>query len=142
MKKSFDTSKYKNKQNNIRSLKISPPLRSIANIYPEADYKIKLETDELSTICPKTGLPDFAHISIQYIPNQYLVEEKSLKLYLTAYRNIGIFQENATNKIFEDFLKKIKPRWLFIQATWKKRGGIAVIVEREYSHKQKNIPLL
>jgi 7-cyano-7-deazaguanine reductase len=129
--KSRNLSGYKNRQSNIRGLVISPGLETVENIYPGTAYTVELSTDEFTTICPKTGLPDFAEISIQYVPGSFLVEEKSLKLYLTGFRNIGIFQENATNKVFEDFQKKVRPRWLKISALWNKRGGIGVRVERE-----------
>jgi len=127
----FNISGYKGKQDKIRGLKVEPSLEVIENIYPDRDYIVELVTDEFCSICPKTGLPDFAYLVIQYIPDKYLVEEKSLKLYLTAYRNIGIFQEHATNKIFDDFFDTVSPRWAKINAEWKKRGGIGVNVEVE-----------
>lgn len=132
MSKPFHTGGYRNKQSDIRDLVIKPSLQTIENIYPDADYWVELATEEFSSICPKTGLPDFALLRIRYQPDKVLVEEKSLKLYLTAYRNLGIFQENATNKIFEDFIAKIKPRKAVITADWNPRGGIGVKVEREF----------
>ena len=134
---SWDTSGYTDKQGHIRDLKIEPELETIENIYNDRDYIIELIMDEFSSVCPKTGLPDFATIKIRYIPDQFLVEEKSLKLYLTSYRNLGIFQENATNKIFDDFISKIKPRWIEIEAHWKSRGGISTIVKVEKDYKFK-----
>lgn len=127
-----DTSGYNDRQDHIRDLKIEPALETIDNIYADRDYIVELKTDEFVSICPKTGLPDFALLTIRYIPNKFLVEEKSLKLYLTAYRNIGIFQENATNKIMDDFTAAIAPRWAKITANWKSRGGISVNVELEW----------
>jgi 7-cyano-7-deazaguanine reductase len=120
---------YRERQDNIRNLKITPCLESIENIYSDRDYTVELKTDELTTVCPKTGLPDFAKLSISYVPDRFLVEEKSLKLYLTGYRNIGIFQENATNKILDDFVDAVKPRRVRIIADWNNRGGISVHVE-------------
>jgi 7-cyano-7-deazaguanine reductase len=128
----WDTSGYTDKQDHIRNIKIEPELDVIENIYRDRDYIVELRTDELSTVCPKTGLPDFAKLNMQYIPDEFLVEEKSLKLYLTGYRNLGIYQENATNKIMDDFVNKIKPRWMKITADWNSRGGIAVHVEAEW----------
>lgn len=133
LEKSKDTSGYKGKQTNIQNLKITPELEVVENQYQDNDYIVELETDELSTVCPKTGLPDFAVVTIWYKPIEYLVEQKSLKLYLIGYRNIGIFQEHATNKIFEDFIEKIKPKWAKIETVWNVRGGIGVRVEREYT---------
>jgi 7-cyano-7-deazaguanine reductase len=134
----FHTGGYKNKQAAIRDLVIKPGLQTIENIYPDVVYWVEFTTGELSTICPKTGLPDFAVLRIRYQPDKFLVEEKSLKLYLTAYRNLGIFQENATNKIFEDFIMKIKPRRAVITAEWNPRGGIGVKVEREFVRPERD----
>ncbi len=125
----WDTSGYNDKQDHIRGLKIEPELETIDNIYSDREYIVELITDEFSSVCPKTGLPDFATIKIRYVPDKYLVEEKSLKLYLTSYRNLGIFQENATNKIMDDFVSKVKPKWVEIEACWKSRGGISTVVK-------------
>lgn len=130
--KAFDTTGYNDKQDHIRELKIDCSLEVIKNMYSDRDYTVELFTPEMCSICPKTGLPDFAELSIKYIPGEYLVEEKSLKLYLTAYRNVGIFQEHATNKIMDDFIQAVKPRWFKISAKWNSRGGIAVMVEAEW----------
>jgi len=129
---SLGLSGYKGRQKTIRSLIIRPGLRTIENKYGDKDYLVELKTDEFTSVCPKTGLPDFAEIIIQYKPERYLVEEKSLKLYLNAYRNLPIFQEHATNKIMEDFVKKVKPRWAKITTLWHQRGGISAKVETEY----------
>lgn len=126
-----DTSGYRRRQGGIRDLVIRPGLRTIENIYADRHYTVLLRTDEFTSICPKTGLPDFAELEILYTPGRHLVEEKSLKLYLNAYRNLGIFQETATNKIFEDFVAAVRPRALRIRAVWNRRGGIGVVVERQ-----------
>jgi len=131
-KSSWDTSGYNGKQDDIRSISIKPELEVIKNMYSDRDYFVELKTDEFSTVCPKTGLPDFATLIIRYIPDEYLVEEKSLKLYLTGYRNLGIFQEHATNKVLDDFVSKVKPRYIKVTADWNSRGGIAVHVEAEW----------
>ncbi len=131
-KESFDLAGYKGKQKSVRNLIIRPGLRTIENKYSDRDYIVELKTDEFSSLCPKTGLPDFAEIIIQYKPDKNLVEEKSLKLYLNAYRNLPIFQEHATNKILEDFVKKVEPRWIRITSLWHPRGGISAKVEAEY----------
>jgi len=124
---------YEGKEDKIRDLKITPALEVVENQYADKDYLVELNTNELTTVCPKTGLPDFAEVTIQYKPGKYLVEQKALKLYLTGYRQIGIFQEHATNKIFDDFITKVKPNWAKIEAKWHIRGGIGVKVVREYS---------
>jgi 7-cyano-7-deazaguanine reductase len=132
MNTSMDVSGYAGKQEEIRALKITPELEIVENKYHDKEYVVELKTDEFTTVCPKTGLPDFATLIIRYKPDEYLVEQKSLKLYLTGYRNIGIFQEHATNKILDDFVDKVKPRWAKIEAIWHTRGGIEVRVECEY----------
>lgn len=129
----WDTSGYQDRQDHIRDLVIEPPLDVIENIYQDNNYTVELRTTEFSSVCPKTGLPDFAELQIEYVPGKYLVEEKSLKLYLTSYRNLGIFQENATNKVLEDFAAKVQPRRVKITALWNNRGGIAVKVVAEYA---------
>lgn len=129
---------YRGLQKDIKKLKIEPPLDVVENEYADRDYLVVLQTEELNTVCPKTGLPDFAVLKIEYVPDKWLVEQKSLKLYLTAYRNIGIFQEHATNKIFDDFIETVKPRWARIEARWNARGGISTVVVREY--KPENSP--
>lgn len=129
----FDLSGYSGKQNQIPSMKIEPELETVENVYQDRDYQVKLDFNEFSSVCPKTGLPDFALILIEYVPDRFLVEQKSLKLYLTAYRNIGIFQEHAANKILDDFVKAVEPKKVIIQTEWNARGGIGTFVEAEWS---------
>ncbi|MGB9722043.1 MAG: preQ(1) synthase [bacterium] len=92
-------------------------------------YKITIIIPEYSSVCPKTGLPDTGTITIEYEPNKYFVELKSLKMYILAYRNLGIFYENAVNRIFQDFVKVVKPRWAIVRGEFNPRGGIKTIVE-------------
>lgn len=129
---SWDASGYKDRQDHIRDLKIEPGLDTVENVYSDREYTVRLVTGEFSTVCPKTGLPDFARLTLEYVPGDSLVEEKSLKLYLTSYRNLGIFQEHATNKVLEDFASAVKPRYAKITAVWNERGGIAVEVVSEF----------
>ncbi|MEW5768582.1 MAG: preQ(1) synthase [bacterium] len=124
---------YSGRQKEVRDLKITPELEVVENEYSDQDYMVEMKTEEFVSLCPKTGLPDFATIIIQYKPDQYLVEQKSLKFYLARYKDVGIFQEHATNKILEDFIRTTKPKWAKITTVWKVRGGIGTIVEREYS---------
>lgn len=137
---SWDTSGYRDIQDHIRGLIIEPGLETIENIFHDRDYTVTLRTDEMSSICPKTGLPDFATLLLSYRPAETLVEEKSLKLYLTSYRNLGIFQEHATNKILADFVEAVKPRWAKIEADWKSRGGIGVRIVSEWSRERGFTP--
>ncbi len=131
MSQPFDATGYEGRQDHIRDLKIEPGLETIENRYSDRNYTVDLLTEEFTSICPKTGLPDFATVRIRYVPDRLLVEEKSLKLYLTAYRSVGIFQEHATNKILDDFCVAVKPRSVKITAVWNERGGIGVTVEAE-----------
>jgi 7-cyano-7-deazaguanine reductase len=135
---SRDLGGYQGLQEGIRELKIIPELQVVENKYSDRDYLVEFQSSEFTTLCPKTGLPDFASVKIQYRPGEFLVEQKSLKLYLQAYRNIKIFQEHATNKILEDFVDKVKPTWAKITLLWARRGGIETKVEREYQSSQQS----
>jgi len=135
--KAYKNRTYRNRQYMIRDLIIKPELETIENIYPDRNYIVELKSEELTTVCPKTGLPDFSKLTISYVPDMLLVEEKSLKLYLNGYRNIGIFQENATNKILDDFVSAVKPRSIRVIADWNNRGGIAVHVEVSWPEERK-----
>ena len=125
------TSDYEGLQGNIRNLR-TPAIEVWENQYPDKEYAITLDIPEFTCICPKTGLPDFARIVIEYVPEKYCVELKSLKLYTIFYRNIGIFHEHVTNKILEDFVAACKPRRAKITAGFNPRGGITTTVSREY----------
>jgi 7-cyano-7-deazaguanine reductase len=122
---------YEGLQENIRNLK-TPKIETWKNKYSDKEYTIVIETSEFSCICPKTNLPDFANIRIEYMPDRYCIELKSFKLYLVFYRNIGIFHEHVINKILDDFVKDCKPRWAKITGVFNPRGGITTTVTREY----------
>lgn len=124
-------SKYEGLQKNIRRLK-APRIETWENQYPDKDYTVTLDNPEFTCVCPKTGLPDFANISIQYKPDKFCVELKSLKMYMLFYRNIGIFHEHVINKILDDFVNSCKPRWAFIRGEFNTRGGIKTTVSAEY----------
>ena len=102
------------------------------------NYEVNISIPEFTCICPKTGLPDFATIRIEYSPDKHCVELKSFKLYITAYRNVGIFHEHAVNKILEDFAKACLPRRAHIKMAFNPRGGITTTVEAEYNSNEKN----
>jgi len=125
---------YEGLQEKVRGLK-TPKIEVWKNKYSDRDYTIFIETEEFSCICPKTALPDFAAIRIQYIPDKYCVELKSFKLYLLSYRNAGIFHEHVVNKILDDFIKACKPRWANIIGEFGLRGGIKTTVSRQYKMK-------
>jgi 7-cyano-7-deazaguanine reductase len=128
-------SSYEGLQENIRKLK-TPSIEVWENKYPDRKYVINLEIPEFTCICPKTGLPDFAVIRIQYIPDKFCIELKSLKYYINFYRNVGIFHEHVVNKIAEDFIKACKPKWVRIEGEFNIRGGIKTKVIREYKKRR------
>jgi 7-cyano-7-deazaguanine reductase len=125
---------YENLQKNTRKLK-TPDIEVWKNQYSDKEYTISLENPEFTCVCPKTGLPDFANVTIQYKPAKFCIELKSFKLYMLFYRNIGIFHEHVINKILEDFVKACKPRWAYIKGIFNTRGGIQTTVTREYTRR-------
>jgi 7-cyano-7-deazaguanine reductase len=107
-------------------------METIENNYKERDYEVHIRFPEFTCLCPKTGQPDFAEITIRYIPDTRLVELKSLKIYLNAYRNEGIFHEEAVNRILEDFVSAVTPKQVEITGTFNVRGGIYTTVTASY----------
>jgi len=107
-------------------------LETFKNQNPERDYTVTHSAPEFTSLCPKTGQPDFAVIVIEYIPDKLCIELKSLKLYLNSYRNDGIFFESVTNKILDDLVEVCKPRYMVVTAEFNVRGGILSTVEAEY----------
>lgn len=108
-------------------------LETFENQFPERDYRIEIVCPEFTSLCPKTGQPDFATITLTYIPHKLCIELKSLKLYLQSYRNEGIFYENITNVILDDLTVVLSPRWLKIVAAFSARGGITETVTAEHT---------
>jgi len=127
-----NNSTYEGLQKNIKNLE-TPTIEVWKNQYPEKIYTVVLDIPEFTCICPKTGLPDFASIKIEYSPHKYCIELKSFKLYTIFYRNLGIFHEHVINKMLEDFVDACKPRWVKITGEFNPRGGITTTVSREYS---------
>jgi 7-cyano-7-deazaguanine reductase len=99
------------------------------------NYRIHFETDDFTSLCPVTGQADFARIDIDYVPNRFCVESKSLKFYLASYRSERAFNEAVTNRILDDFVKACAPREAIVTAQFSARGGIALTVRAEYSDK-------
>lgn len=112
-----------------------PLLETFPNQFP--DYEIKIEFPEFTSVCPKTGLPDFGTIVIRYVPKERCVELKSLKMYMLAYRNLGIFYENAVNRILEDVVKACKPVRAVVSGEFNPRGGLKSVVEAHYPRLKK-----
>ena len=107
-------------------------LEAIPFQYPESGTEIVYETDEFTFVCPWTGLPDFARLVIRYVPNSLLVELKSLKYYLTSYRNVGILQEHAVNRVLENLVQLLKPVSMVIEAEYRERGGLKTRATARY----------
>src|SRR6202022_490576 len=110
-----------------------PSIDTWPNQYP--DYEIAVEIPEYNAICPKTGLPDFGHLTIRYVPDRLCLELKSLKLYIVAYRNVGIFYENEVNRILEVCAAGCPPKTLGLTGKFSSRGGISSVVEARYPRK-------
>jgi len=111
-------------------------LETFDNPFPQRDYIVDTVCPEFTSMCPKTGQPDFGTLTISYIPDRLNYELKSLKLYLQQYRNHGAFYENVTNTILDDLVAVTKPRWMKITADFTPRGGIRTTVIVEYPPRQ------
>lgn len=107
-----------------------PAIETWRNQY--RDYEIVVEIPEYNAICPKTGLPDFGSLTIRYVPDESCLELKSLKLYIVAYRNVGIFYENAVNRILRDCVAACRPKRMTVTGRFSSRGGISSTVEARY----------
>ncbi len=107
-------------------------LETFPNHHPERDYTVTLHTDEFTCVCPLTGQPDFAAVTISYVPDRKIVESKSLKFYLQSFRNAGTFHEHVVNVILDDLVAALAPRWCKVTADFAVRGGIGICVEAQY----------
>jgi 7-cyano-7-deazaguanine reductase len=107
-------------------------LETFDNQFPDRDYRIEIVCPEFTSVCPRTGQPDFGTLTITYIPNKKCVELKSLKFFLQSFRNEGIFYEHVTNTILDDLAITMQPRWLKIAAAFNSRGGMTETVTTEY----------
>ncbi|KPK74460.1 MAG: 7-cyano-7-deazaguanine reductase [Phycisphaerae bacterium SM23_30] len=108
------------------------PLETFENPCPQRDYNIEISCPEFTSLCPKTGQPDFGTIIISYCPDQLCIELKSLKFYLQTYRNQGIFYEAATNRILDDLVAACQPRRMTVTGDFRARGGITTSVTARY----------
>ena len=108
-------------------------LDTFPNPHPGRDYVVTFDAPEFTCLCPLTGQPDFAHFVIDYIPDALCVELKSLKLYLWSYRDEGAFHEDVTNRILDELVVAVDPRWAKIEGDWNVRGGIRTIVTVEHN---------
>lgn len=124
-----------------------PTIECWENQYPASSearpgrpgYEISLTFPEFTSVCPKTGLPDFGTIVIRYGPDKWCLETKSLKLYLNAFRNLGIFTENAVNRILGSVVECAKPRWAVVEGIFAARGGLEARITARYGNAPKNV---
>jgi 7-cyano-7-deazaguanine reductase len=110
-----------------------PAIETWQNQFP--GYEILIDDPELTSVCPKTGLPDFGKIVLNYVPDKLCLELKSYKMYLLEYRNLGIFQENVVNRVLEDVVKAAKPLRAEVIGDWAPRGGLSTLVTAGWSRK-------
>jgi len=108
-------------------------LEAFPNRSPDRFYRVTLETDEFTCLCPMTRQPDFATLKIEYVPDQKVVESKSLKLYLWSFREDGAFHEHVINQICDDLVKTLDPHWIKVTGVFNVRGGIGITVEAEHT---------
>ncbi|RMF39357.1 MAG: NADPH-dependent 7-cyano-7-deazaguanine reductase QueF [Planctomycetota bacterium] len=108
-------------------------LETFENSFPDREYEIEITCPEFTSICPKTGQPDFGTLVFRYVPDRLCVELKSLKLYLQRFRNEGIFYENVTNRILDDFVAACQPRRATLESRWSPRGGITSVIRVHYT---------
>lgn len=125
---------YEGLQQHVRTMK-TPAIDVWKNQYPDKVYTVTIDIPEFTCICPKTGLPDFADIVIEYSPRQLCIELKSLKMYTIYFRSVGIFHEHFVNKMLDDLVAACKPRWMKITGKFNPRGGITTTVSAEYGRK-------
>ena len=109
-----------------------PAITVVDNLVRERPYRISFTIPEFTCVCPMTGQPDFATFRITYVPDAHLIELKSLKLYVNAYRNVGIFHEFVTNKILDDLSEACKPLHMDIEGDFNVRGGIKTVINASY----------
>src|SRR5262250_3641799 len=108
-------------------------IETFPNPRPERDFEIEISCPEFTSVCPKTGLPDFGEIRITYVPDERCIELKSLKYYMIEFRNRGIFYENVTNQILDDLVSAISPRRMTVVGDFSVRGGMKTTVTAEYA---------
>ena len=112
----------------------STTIETFPNPQPNRDYEIAIRCPEFTSVCPKTGLPDFGEIRITYVPDQLCIELKALKYYLVGFRNKGIFYENVTNQILDDLVASCQPRRMTVVGDFSVRGGIKTEVTARYDN--------
>ena|ERR1700682_417070 len=115
-----------------------PKIETWPNQFP--GYEISVDDPEFTSVCPKTGLPDFGTVTIRYMPDKHCLELKSLKEYLQCYRNLGIFQENIVNRVLEDVVRWATPVWAEVKGDFRPRGGISTVVMARWPRGKSRVP--
>jgi 7-cyano-7-deazaguanine reductase len=115
-------------------------IETFPNPKPDRDYRIRLDCPDFTSLCPVTGQPDFAEIVVEYVPGKLCVETKSVKLYLSSYRNVHSFNEQVINHILDDLVKVCQPRRMTIEGRFAPRGGLSLTVVAEHSSRAANSP--
>ena len=111
-----------------------PKIECIPNTH--RDYEITINIPEYTSVCPKTGLPDFGTIIIRYMPDKHCIELKSLKYYVIGFRNLGVFYENIVNRILKDLVSACRPKWAIVTGQFNARGGMTAVIEARYPAKR------
>ena len=132
MKKEISTSMgyTQGQAQSVKRIKL-PEIEAWENQY-RRDYTIRIVHPEFTSVCPKTGLPDFGTITIDYVPNKLCLELKSLKYYFLQYRNCGIFMENIANRVLDDVVRAVKPKSCTVTGDFTPRGGLRSVIEAKY----------
>lgn len=135
-KKKTNKSSYEELQNHIREMDM-PAIEVWDNKYADRKYSIQLNIPECTCICPKTGLPDFVVLNVEYCPDKTCIELKSFKMYIIAYRDVGIFHEHLVNRIMDDIVRACQPHWIKVEGIVSPRGGIQTTVVAQWQRRQK-----
>ena len=106
--------------------------------YPSRDALVEIDSDEWSCVCPFSGLPDFGTLTVSYVPSNACIELKSLKYYLTSFRNVGVYQEHAANRVLDDLVACCAPRWMEIELDYRLRGGLHTVVTVAHGERAQN----
>lgn len=122
----------------------SAEIELFENLYAKRDYTITIDVPEFTSVCPKTGLPDFGTIQVRYVPDTHCIELKSFKYYILKFRNEGIFYEQVVNKILDDIVAACNPRYVSVEGNFTARGGISTVVQathQQATHQQEGVVL-
>ena len=114
-------------------------IERVANPHADAPYLVRFTAPEFTSICPKTGQPDFATMEIRYVAGARCIELKSLKLYLQSYRDQGIYYEDVTNLILDDLVAACEPKWMIVESTWSVRGGIHSVITARHGRPEPDL---